>query len=169
MRKFTGRLISLSFKDIEPIKGILLDYDDDWILLRSNPVDFILDGYCVVANRNLKKLRLGEKWTESVLKLKGRPTLKSKIPVNSLESMLRILTKKYGVFALRTKKRGSCWLGKLKSIDDKSLVIDDFTPRARWDGHKKFKVKDIRAVEFDTEYINSLKLVLTNRRRKRTS
>lgn len=56
---------------------------------------------------------------------------------------------------------------KLKSIDEKSLVIDDLTTKGKWDGQMTFKTKDIRVIEFDTDYINSLKL-LTKKARTKT-
>jgi hypothetical protein len=76
------------------------------------------------------------------------------------------LTKKFGLFTLYTKEDGICWLGKLKSIDNKSLVIDDITTKGKWDGQMTFKTKDIRVIEFDTDYINSLKLILKKGRTK---
>jgi len=39
------------------------------------------------------------------------------------------------------------------------LTIDDFTTKGKWSGQEDFKVNDIRVIEFDTDYINSLKLV----------
>jgi hypothetical protein len=50
-------------------------------------------------------------------------------------------------------------LGRLTSIDEKELVIENLDPKGKFTGERTFKVKDIRSVEFDTDYINSLKLV----------
>jgi len=162
MKKYIGRLIKLKFKDIDPINGILLDYNDDWILIKSNPVDYILDGYFVIRNKNLKSIEYGvnEKWTEKIIKLKriGTP-VKARISLESFDKIIRTLTKKYGVFTIYKKENSVCWLGRLKSIDKSFLVIDDLNPKGKWDGQMEFKINDIRIIEYDTDYINSLKLV----------
>lgn len=44
-KKYIGRCISLMFKDREPIlTGLVVDYNDDWTLLKHNavPVFFFL-------------------------------------------------------------------------------------------------------------------------------
>lgn len=168
MKDFKGQLVRLKFKDMKPIDGIVIDYDDDWMLLKSNPADYIIDGYAIVKNQSIKDIVRGdeEKWREKVIKLKRTQTLKGKMPLGSLESILRALTKRFGVFTLYTKKNGVCWLGKLNSIDEKSLVIDDLTTKGKWDGQMTFKTKEIRVIEFDTDYINSLKLVVKKGRTK---
>lgn len=168
MKDFKGQLIRLKFKDQKPIDGIVIDYDDNWMLLKSNPADYIIDGYAIVKNQNIKDIVRGdeEKWREKIIKLKKLKTLKSKIPLDSLESILKALTKRFGIFTLYTKEEDVCWLGKLKSIDEKSLVIDDLTTKGKWGGQMTFKTKDIRVIEFDTDYINSLKLVSKKARTK---
>lgn len=171
MKHYTGRLIRLKFTDLKPIDGIVVDYDDDWILLKSNPTDYVIDGYTIIKNQNIKTAIRGdeEKWREKVIKLKATRALKTKIPLDSLQSILKALTKQFGIFTLYTKKSGVCWLGKLNSIDDKLLTIYDLTTKGKWDGQVTFKTKDIRVIEFDTDYINSLKLVSKKGRTKKSS
>ena len=44
MKKYLGQLISIEFDDLKEIfSGFLIDYSEEWILLRKNPVDFVLD------------------------------------------------------------------------------------------------------------------------------
>lgn len=114
MKDFKGQLIRLKFKDQKPIDGIVIDYDDDWMLLKSNPTDYIIDGYAIVKNQNIKDIVRGdeEKWREKVIKLKRTKSLKIKIPLDSLESILKALTKRFGIFTLYTREDDVCWLGK---------------------------------------------------------
>jgi hypothetical protein len=169
MKKYIGRLIKIKFKDMEPIVGIVLDFNDEWMLMKNSPVDYVVDGYFIVRNKNIKEAIRGdaEKWREKVINLKTTgSTRKVKLPLDNLEKIIKAVNKKYGVFAVHTKEDDVCWLGRLNTIDDKSLVIDDLTPKAKWDGQFKFKVNDIRVIEFDTDYVNSLKLVLNKSRAK---
>jgi hypothetical protein len=162
MKKFVGQLFTIKFRDMKPIEGIVVDYDSDWMLLRSTS-DYWLDGYIIINSKGIKDFVRSEsdKWREKVIKLKYRKNWKAPaIPMGNLEEILKALTKKYGTFTLYTKEEGVCWLGKLKTIDKKTLVIDAFTPRAKWEGTMKFRVNEIRAIEFDNDYINSLKLMI---------
>ena len=45
--------------------------------------------------------------------------------------------------------------------------MDNLNPKGKWVGQMKFKVGDIRTIEFDTDYINSLKLVSTSIKTKK--
>jgi hypothetical protein len=171
MKKYIGQLIRLKFKDMKPIDGIVMDYNDDWTLMQSNPADYVTDGYAIVRNKNIKEFQRGdgEKWREKIIKLKGQGKPgKVKVPLDNLEKILKSLTKKFGIFTLYTKEDDICWLGRLKSIDDKTLTIDDFTTKGKWSGQEDFKINDIRVIEFDTDYINSLKLISKEKSRTKT-
>lgn len=161
MKKHIGQVVTLNFKDMESILGLILDFNDEWILMRNIPVDYVVDGYFLVRNKNIKSIVRGddEKWREKIVKIKTKRIKPIIIPIDNLEIILKTLTKKYKVFTLYTKEEGICWLGRLKNIDDKILTISDLTPKAKWDGEMEFNPNKIRCIEFDTDYINSLKLL----------
>jgi len=37
--------------------------------------------------------------------------------------------------------------------------MHNLNPKGKWEGQLKFNVEEIRVIEYDTDYINSLKLV----------
>ncbi len=48
MKHYLNQLVILEFTDIKnSFSGFLLDFNDDWILLRNNPVDFVIDGFVI--------------------------------------------------------------------------------------------------------------------------
>jgi len=163
MKKYVGRLISIKFKDREDaVYGFVVDYNADWTLLRHNVVDYVLDGYIILAHKTVEDCRRTdeEKFREKVINLKGYSLEKEgSVPLEDLKSMLCTISERYGVFQFSTKDEGVCYLGRLVSVDGKHLIIENLDPKARWTGKRTFKTKDIRSVEFDTDYINSLKLV----------
>ncbi len=163
MRKHIGQLISIKFTDRkEAIYGFVMDYNEDWTLMKYNPVDYVVDGYIIFRHKNIKGFRrdVDEKFREKIIKLKGlEPTDKEVIPINNLSEILNFITINYGVFQFYTKSEKACYLGRLKSLDSKYLVIDYLNTKGKWDGQMKFRPGDIRVIEFDTDYINSLKLV----------
>ena len=55
MEQYLRQLIAIEFTDKKEIfTGFLIDYSDDWILLRNNPDDFILDGFVILKNKNIE-------------------------------------------------------------------------------------------------------------------
>lgn len=166
-KKYINRFISFNFSDRKlPVSGFLLDYTDEWTLLKYNPVDYVIEGYILLRNKNIKGYLRGadEKWKEDVLKLKGiQPCKEEHIPLDGIETILHHLSNTFGVFALYTKSKHVCYIGRLKSIDKKVLVMDLLNVKGKWDGEEQFKLNDIKVIEFDTDYINTLKLVLASR------
>jgi hypothetical protein len=169
-KKHINQLISIKFTDRKSdFNGFVMDYNDDWTLMKYNPVDYVMDGYVLLKHKNIEGLRHSseEKFREKVIKLKGLvPTEKEMIPINDLETILKFLTKKFGVFQFYTKSEKACYVGRLISIDSKQLVIDFLDPKGKWTGEMEFRPDDIRVIEFDTDYINSLKLLAAQRKRK---
>ncbi|HNR19712.1 MAG TPA: hypothetical protein PKN75_12390 [Bacteroidia bacterium] len=170
-KKHIGQVISVKFTDRkEPICGFVVDYNDDWTLMKYNPVDYVIDGYIIFRHKNIEGYRrdTDKKFRERVIKLKGlEPTDKDIIPLTDLTTILTYLSDKFGAFQLYTKSDSACYLGRLKTCDSKLFVIDFLSTTGKWDGQMEFKNGDIRVIEFDTDYINSLKLVSTDKKAKR--
>lgn len=170
-KKHIGQLVSVKFTDRKtPICGYVVDYNDEWTLMKYNPVDYIIDGYIIIRHKNIEGFRrdTDEKWREKVINLKGlQPIDNDIIPLTDLETILKYLTDNFGVFQVYTKSETACYLGRLNSIVKKELIIDNLNPKGKWEGQMKFRTADIRTIEFDTDYINSLKLVLTSKKTKK--
>lgn len=162
-KKYIGKLISIKYTDrTSPIYGFVIDYNDDWTLMKYNCCDFEIDGYIILRNKNIQGFRReeGERFKEKVIILKGQH--KSNItnfPLTSLEDILSHITEVYGIFKFELKSESSCYLGKLKSLIKGRLTIDYLNPRGIWSKEMYFRPNDVRTIEFDTDYINSLKLV----------
>ncbi len=158
-----GEFVSISFSDRkQSISGLLIDYNDEWTLLKYNPVDYVIDGYVIIRHKNIAFAARGvkEKFKEKIIKLKKiTVTDKDKIPISSIDVILKYLSKNFGVFTLYTKSEAACYLGRLESIDDKELILKYLNPEGKWEGKKQFTPNKIRVMEFDNDYINSLKLI----------
>ncbi len=168
-KSYVGRLISLKYRDRKtPIYGFVVDYNDDWTLMKYNPGDYVIDGYTILRHKNLEGSHVSaeERFREKVIKLKGLDRGKQpRVPLNDLGTILKYLTDKYGLFLIYTKSETACYVGRLKSIDEKKLVIDYMDPKGKWDGVITFKPDAIRVIEFYTDYLNSLKLVAGHKKR----
>ncbi|WP_348825060.1 hypothetical protein [Flavobacterium aestuarii] len=164
MEKYLRQLISIEFEDKKDIfSGFLIDWTEDWILLKNNPVDFIIDGYTILKNKNVKSIIQDKdhEFTEKVIKLKGLKTSAEEIiPLKDLPSIIFFLADRYEIFQIATKSDKAVYLGKLIELNDEELIIDFMGTEGDFEGEMSFKLHKIRVIEFDTDYINSLKLVV---------
>ncbi|MDR6845585.1 hypothetical protein [Flavobacterium granuli] len=164
MEKYLRQLISIEFDDKKDIfSGFLIDWTEDWILLKNNPVDFIIDGYTILRNKNVKSIIQDKdhEFTERVIKLKGLNTSAEEIiPLKDLSSIINFLADKYEIFQIAKKSDKAVYLGKLIELNEEELVIDFMGTEGEFEGEMSFKLNKIRVIEFDTDYINSLKLVV---------
>lgn len=164
-KKNLGQFVSFRFKYTNRMRiysGFLIDFNDDWILLKYNPTDYVMDGYIILKSKHVTQYKRNEdeKFTERILKLKGvKVTPKEKISITNIESILTFLNDKYGVFQFDMRTDTSCWLGKIKWIKGSDLKLHALTTRAKWSNTMPiFKLGNIRTIQFDNDYINSLKL-----------
>ncbi|MFV8376823.1 hypothetical protein [Flavobacterium sp. LB1P62] len=170
MEKYLRQLISIEFEDKKDIfSGFLIDWTEDWILLKNNPVDFIIDGYTILKNKNVKSIIQDKdhEFTERVIKLKGLKTSAEEIiPLKDLASIINFLENKYKIFQITKKSDKAVYLGKLIELNDEELVIDFLGTEGKFEGEMSFKQNKIRVIEFDTDYINSLKLIVDEEKKK---
>jgi hypothetical protein len=170
MEKYIRQLITIEFEDKKEIfSGFLIDWTEDWILLKNNPVDFIIDGYTILKNKNVKAIIQDKdhEFTERVIKLKGLKTSAEEIiPLQDLSSIINFLANKYEIFQIATKSDKAVYLGKLIELNEEEMVIDFLGTEGQFEGEMSFKPNKIRVIEFDTDYINSLKLIVNEERKK---
>jgi hypothetical protein len=170
MEKYLRQLISIEFDDKKEIfSGFLIDWTEDWILLKNNPFDFIIDGYTILKNVNVKAIIQDKdhEFTERVIKLKGLKTSAEEIiPLKDLSSIINFLADKYDIFQIAKKSDKAVYLGRLMELNDDELVIDFLGTEGEFEGEMSFKQNKIRVIEFDTDYINSLKLIVDEEKKK---
>ncbi len=170
MEKYLRQLISIEFEDKKEIfTGFLIDWTEDWILLKNNPADFIIDGYTILRNKRIQSIIQDEdhEFTERVIKLKGLKTSAEEIiPLKDLPSIIHFLADKYEVFQIAKKSDKAVYLGKLIEINEEELIIDFLSTEGQFDGEMGFKLEKVRVIEFDTDYINSLKLIVAEDKKK---
>lgn len=148
--------------------GIVLSYSTDWVLLHSNPVDYELDGYILLRRDLITSVSRGswERFKDILFTKKISKTKKTpRVPLTDLETILQFLTKEYGVFSFQMRSERTCWLGKVKHIKGARLKIYDMGTRGEWTTNMpEFILGNIKSIEFDTDYINSLMLISKKRK-----
>jgi hypothetical protein len=170
-KKNIGQLLSLKFKfsnETINCSGYLIDYNDEWVLIKDNPTDYVIDGYILLRSKYATEFKRGnaERFKQKILDLKGqKPKRKEIIPIENIETILAYLSSKFGCFLFYQRTNRACWLGKVNKIKGTDLKIDYLNPRAIWSNTMPvYKLGNIRVIEFDTDYINSLLLIANKRK-----
>jgi hypothetical protein len=160
-QKHIGKLVSLKLKGRKsPIAGLVVAFNEDWVLLQRNVVDYVIDGFVLVRANTIKDLKRGneQRFVERVILSKGVAVRsEDEIPTGSLEEMLTFLTSNFGVFSIENKSGTACNLCRLEETNREYFAFETMNPKGVWDDRMTLSHDKIRIIEFGTDYINSLK------------
>jgi hypothetical protein len=99
--RYIGQFLSFKFEfTSEKIiyAGYLIDFNEEWVLIKHNPYDYLVDGYALLKSKYIIEFKRGneERFKEKVLDLKGhKPKTKEKIPLQDTASILNYLSNKF--------------------------------------------------------------------------
>lgn len=148
----------------EEERGLLVSEDDNWILVKHIPVDYVIDGYKVykkdfITERNRTDT---EKQIEKVLTLKGVDTqLPDSFNFGSAIEILSWAESKYGFFEFQDDEESAAIYGKVNTVDGNFLTIDmiDTDGSVECDYDYEFEIDEIRVITFETDYYLSVQLL----------
>ncbi|MBF9239119.1 hypothetical protein I2I05_17075 [Hymenobacter sp. BT683] len=153
--------------------GLWLAEDNDWLLLRSIPNDYMIDGYVLVVKEHIvsRKPHRDRKQVEQVLKLKGiQPEVPSNFSFLELVDMMRWVEHQYGLVEF-TDKEDCTFFGWVNEADAVHLWMDTLssncTVAVRDNDNPPFVLSEIQLLRFDADYFNSLKLLWQHKSRQK--
>ncbi|AUC16002.1 hypothetical protein BTO06_12925 [Tenacibaculum sp. SZ-18] len=152
--------------------GVFLDENEGWILIKSIPSDYQLDGFKLLNKNHIVEISKVENSSviQKVIELKE---IKVQNPNdfkfdNTIE-ILKRLEAKYGCFEFQDEVEEELFYGTLGEYDDKSFSIDfiksDGTIDLDFD--EVFEMKDIRTISFESNYFNSISLLYNHCKKNR--
>lgn len=151
--------------------GLWLAENEDWVLLREIPVDYVVDGYVLLAKEHIisREPKRGRKQVEQVLQWKG---IKAELPPNfafqETVEMLRWVEQQYSMVE-STDQEDCAFFGWVNEADAVHLWLDSLTPKGTIDlrdtKDKAYVLSEIRAISFDADHSNSLKLLWQHKQR----
>ena len=82
------------------------------------------------------------------------------VSISSLEEAIKSASKKFSLVTIEKElvEDDACWIGTLAGFTEKTLVIYDLNPSAKWSGKMKFNLKDITRLAFGGGYETALAL-----------
>ena len=153
-KNILNKVFAFTFQyiDCEDIyTGYVIDFSENWLLMKLITDDYVANGYIILNTKFIKDNKRDEqqRFTQKILDLHP-----------SVFAIERTTLSAVGLFLFDMRTHKSCWLGKVKSITGNDLKIDYLNPRAIWSTTMPpFKLGNIRTIQFNNDYINSLLLV----------
>ncbi|WP_210513770.1 hypothetical protein [Hymenobacter terricola] len=155
------------------VVGLWLAENEDWLLLHHIPVDYVVDGYVLIAKAHIvsRKPHRNRKQVEQVLKLKNiEANVPSGFAFLDLLGMMRWVEQRYGLIEF-TDKEDCTFFGWINEVDTVHLWVDTLSPnctvRVRDNGKPPFVLSEVQLISFDNDYFNSLKLLWQHKSRQK--
>jgi len=152
--------------------GLWLAENDEWLLLRHVPIDYVVDGYLLIAKQHIatRDSKKKQKQVEQILKLKG---IKAEVPprfvFGDVVDMFRWVEQHFGIAEFADEEE-SVFLGWLDRADAVHFWINSLDPDGTVtpsdEDEQPFVLSELRYISFDTDYINSMKLLWQHKSRQ---
>lgn len=146
--------------------GLLIDENEDWVLVKHIPVDYVVDGYKIYKKSAIEKRKSKTK-EEKIARVLRLKKIETKTPESlSLDSVLEILQwseKKYGLFEFQDNE-GDLFYGKLNNVKVDMFYIDLINSNG---GIEKeydynFLIYEVAAIAFESDYFESIRLLMND-------
>jgi hypothetical protein len=163
-KSYINEVVSLKVKNRRtPICGVVLEYNDHWTLMKSNPVDYVIDGYMLINNKKVSAFRQDDEelFKQEILQRKGALSGISGIILSENETALfSAIQKTYGLLQFEFKSEKICYIGSITDIQSEHITVQLVNSYARKIDAMDIPINEIVSVQFDNDYTNSLKLVM---------
>lgn len=162
-KKYKKTLMEFKLRNKKIVKGLLINYSDDWTLLANNPVDFQIDGFLIINNKNIVGYKQHLNTIENeVLAIKFKKLKKANIDLTDSYKLFKNLTDKKMIVSIeKLEDKHFFIIGKVNNVSKlkNELSITPLTTEAQWEPVEKIAIKNIDVIEFKTDYIESLMLI----------
>ncbi|MCT2563208.1 hypothetical protein [Chryseobacterium herbae] len=162
-KEFINRVVLITLKNKASFEGILIDVSDEWCYLKYIPVDYVVDGYVLISQRYIVTIETADDdgFKENILRLKRMISKKSTVlNIDHHVELLSDLQDKIGIIKIELKDHNKAYIGEINLVREHSFKVHLFSPNATWLQVESFLFKEVRAIYFDEDYINSLRLIL---------
>lgn len=151
-----------NWEDLET--GVFLEENEDWILIKSIPGDYEVDGYKLLCKKHVEE-RFETENSEIIQKVLELKEIEIKSPQdfkfrNTLGT-LKWIENRYGCFEFQEEEEEELFYGVLESFDIESFSMDSIQSDGTidLDFDAVFKIKDIRVISFESNYFESISLL----------
>lgn len=146
----------------DSISGILLNYSDEWIMIRRC-YDYRLDGYTIFDKTKILITTYDayEKRAELILRKKQYKWKEDfSLKLKSIEDFLTAITLNFTLVQLDNKKGDANDVVKYVDKNGDLFLFKELLVSGEWRFDLLLPRKEVGFISFDTDYLNSLKLIV---------
>ncbi len=148
----------------EPENGLLIAENEEWILVKHIPVDFLVDGYRLYKKEFIEDREQSEE-TDSIAKVLALKDVAVKAPegfeFRDTLGFLQWSQQQFGYFEFQDEDDTELFYGKIQMAVNDRLEIDMILSDGSLDTDNgyEFMLSEIRLISFQTDYFISMGLL----------
>ncbi|WNJ19739.1 hypothetical protein [Pontibacter sp. G13] len=148
--------------------GLLVAESEQWVLIQSMPMDYLIDGYKLIKKSEIYSQDQGaeEERIAKVLSLRGiEPKMPEGFEFGNAQSMLTWIEAKYDLFQFQDLEEDTLQIGRMYDVVDGEMLTIDYIDA---DGQiespydYEFVLRQIRVITFGTDYLDGVNLLRQN-------
>lgn len=144
--------------------GLVLAENDDWVLVKHIPADYVIDGYKLYRKKFLES-RASSEAEEKVARVLLLKNVQNEAPANfrfrDAAGLLKWVEQNYGLFEFQDEEECELYYGKINKMENGMLVIDmvDADGHVETDEDLDHVIELISVIAFGSDYLYSLGLL----------
>lgn len=145
----------------ELISGLKIAESSKLLVINSNPVDYVLDGYSFINKQYLKQiLTVSEDTIDfKILNMKCNQIesdIFSEKTIENFTTLLNYFILENSLIELEFESDKYCIIGKVIRLNEKSFVINKLNIEGEFIGEENYKINLLRKINLETDYLKSL-------------
>lgn len=145
------------------IQGVRLYENDNLLIILLNPVDFVIDGICLINKKYVKQ----SKETKDILKFE---IFKCKLnnennnihdkSFDNIKEALKYFYEYNKLIELTLDSASYSLIGSVSQLNEKSFLLNMLSVKAEYLKEEKIEYDKIRIITINSDYLNSLECYL---------
>lgn len=163
MKDLVNKLVKIKIRGYDYFIGILIDFGEEWILLRNISGDYIIDGFRLINKKYILHINLViNEPLNTITNLKHNNfKLDLNYKLNDTINLITDFKKNKTLLFLSLNNDNLAFVGFIDDIYLKSLSLGELNSKGVLTGFKSnYKYDKIRIIEVGTDYLESLKIYL---------
>ena len=145
--------------------GFVVDGSDEFLLLHLVDDRIKLNGYSLIRVSDITELNTEvehARFIEKALEIRkaevSRPVL---VDLTDINTILTSISQNFPLLTVHREEHDpeTICVGEVESVSDKTVLINEMNPDAKWDGKKRIALDEITRIDFDGGYETALALV----------
>lgn len=148
------------------ISGILEKESSEWILLHANPIDFLIDGICLVNKKYIKKIENTQEkdFKHKVMKMKYLLAKEFSFDVDSTYDLFYYFQKNNILLQLEFESDDYCFIGQVTKMNEHSFLFNELSYEGAYLGEENLRYDRVRNIYVNNDYLNSYKIYLDHKK-----